>query len=83
MQDPHDIPTKFGRADVEVLIKRFIAFSFKHFIAELVSRPGFEDKMNSSWKDRGDDEVLSTEMHDVFDGEFLRNFQGQDGLQFG
>ena len=38
--------------------------------------------MDAAWKDRRDDEALSTK-HDVFDGQFLHDFHGRDGLRFG
>ena len=70
-------PRSFGKKDVEVPIKHFVVFSFKNFIAELLSRPGIEDKMDAPWiRNSGG------EMTDVFDGVFLRNFTGPDGLPF-
>ena len=66
-------PRRFGKVDVEVPIRRFVAFSFKDYIAELTSRSGFEDKMDAAWKHSG--EALPTEMYDVFDGRFLHDFK--------
>jgi hypothetical protein len=76
-------PRRFGNADAEVPIKRFVAFSFKDYIAELTSRSGFEDKMNAAWKGDRDSNGSSTDMRDVFDGKFLRDFEHRDGRQFG
>ncbi len=69
---------RFGKVDVEVPIRQFVAFSFKDYIVELTSCSGFENKMNAAWKHSG--EAFLTEMHD---GRFLHNFKGRDGLQFG
>ena len=76
-------PRRFGNVDAEVPIKRFVAFSFKDYIAQLTSRSGFEDQMDAAWKDKRDGNESSTAMHDVFDGEFLRDFKDRNGHQFG
>jgi hypothetical protein len=36
--------------------------------------------MDASWKEV---KAVSSDMPDVFNSQFLRNFQGQDGHQFG
>lgn len=72
-------PWRFGQVNVEVPIKGFVSFSFKNYIAELTSRSGFEDKMDAVW----DGEGVPAEMHDIFDGQFLHDFQDRDGHQFG
>ncbi len=76
-------PRRFGSADAEVPIKRFIAFSFRDYVAELASRSGFEDRMDAAWKGSQGCNKSPVEMHDVFDGEFLRDFKGRDGRRFG
>ena len=70
-------PRSFGK-DVEVPIKRFVAFSFKNFVAELLSRPGIEDKMDAPSISNGDEEVMTN----IFHGQFLCAFTGPDGLPF-
>jgi len=78
-------PRRFGQFDVEVPIKRFVSFSFTNYIAELTSRSGFEDKMDGAWNlkgGQGSDGLLG-EMNDIFDGQFLSDFKGRDGRQFG
>ena len=76
-------PRRFGKADAEVAIKRFVAFSFKDYIAELTSRCSFEDKMDAAWRDCQAHYGSPAEMHDVFDAEFLRDFKYRDGRLFG
>ncbi len=66
-------------------IKRFVKNSFKDWLAELLSRPGYEEKMDMAWtthtKDQGYN--IHRELTDIFDGEILRNFKGPDGQHFG
>lgn len=55
-------------ANVQVPIKKFVSFSFKDFVATLLSRTALEELMDnpvSSIDDR---------MRDVHDGEYLRSF---------
>ena len=66
----------FANVNIEVPIKRFVSFSFKDFVAQILSRPRFEDFMDSPYPSAGG------EMHDVFDGQFLRDFKGPDGQAF-
>lgn len=61
-------PRHIGSQVVEVLIKPFIAYCFKDWMASLLSRPGFERKMDRAWDSRSD---ASAEMKDIFDGEML------------
>lgn len=69
-------PSLFGKKTTEVPIKRFVSFSLKDYVGGLLSRPGFEDKMDASFE-RCDDVMC-----DVSDGDFFRNFKGPDGLAF-
>jgi len=70
-------PCTFGNTNVEVPIKHFVAFSFKDFVGGLLSRLGFEDAMDKPWPVAADGK-----MQDIFDGQFLREFTGDDGLPF-
>lgn len=73
---------KIGNHTISVPIKSFIYFDFKDWLANLLSRPGFEEKMDKAWKGH-----LGTrgngEMQDIFDGSILQDFVGADGKQFG
>ena len=62
---------------VEVPIKRFVSFSFKDFVSGLLSRPGFEDHMDSPHTC-----FVGEDMRDVFDGQFFQNFKLPDGQPF-
>ncbi len=84
-------PGAFGNVSVELPIKRFVSFSFRDFVAKILdfiakildfvakilSRPGFEDHMDNprSFSAGGD-------IRDIFDGQFLRDFDGPDGHPF-
>lgn len=61
--------------EIEVPIKPFVYFDYKDWLAGLLSRPGYEDRMDSAWKSRSSGD----EMHDIFDGDYLRDFKGPDG----
>ena len=67
----------FMDANIDIPIKRFVSFSFKDFVSGLLSRPGFEDHMDSprTYSD-GED------MRDIFDGQFLQDFKLPDGQSF-
>ena len=66
---------------VEIPIKPFVAFSFKDWLGGMISRSGFEEKMDEVWKSwkKG---FTPAEMKDIFDGEILQNFKGPDGQHF-
>jgi hypothetical protein len=68
--------------ELQVPIKTFVAFDFKDWVAGLTSRPGFEESMDAAWKGSGPDSASPDTMHDIFDGEFLRQFRGPDGKHF-
>ncbi|KDR67602.1 hypothetical protein GALMADRAFT_79680, partial [Galerina marginata CBS 339.88] len=64
--------------EIQVPIKTFVSFCFKDWLARMATRPGFEEKSANVWKRKSGTE----EMHDVVDGEYLRNFKGPDGKLF-
>ncbi|PPQ81527.1 hypothetical protein CVT26_011045 [Gymnopilus dilepis] len=70
-------PRSFGQKVVEVPIKRFVSFSFKDYVGNLVSRPGYEDLLDDHCGKSLD------LMSDIGDGDFLRDFKGPDGTTFG
>lgn len=63
----------------EVPIKRFVSFSFTDYLAGLMSRPGFEDRMDNPLIVHGNESNVA---NDIFDGQFLREFKGPDGQLF-
>jgi len=70
-------PRVISGVEIQVPIKTFVAFDFKDWVANLMSRPGYEDTMDAAWNTKpGDD------MRDIFDGDVLRNFQGPDDKHF-
>ena len=66
---------------VEIPIKPFVAFSFKDWLGEMLSRSGFEEKMDKVWKfwKKG---FTPADMKNIFDGEILQDFKGPDGQHF-
>src|SRR5271169_4972828 len=68
---------------IHLPIKPFIAFSFKDWLGGLLSRSGFEEKMDDAWAPLTNRWTPSKEMKDIFDAEILRNFKGFDGQHFG
>ena len=75
-------PKYVGGKTLQVPIKKFICFSFKDWVASLLSRPGFEDMMDGSWS-LGDRNTKENELADIFDGEVLKRFKGPNGELFG
>lgn len=69
-----------GQTD-EIPIKPFVAYSFKDWLGGILSRSGFEGKMDKVWKfwEKGS---APAEMKDIFDGEILQDFKGPDGQHF-
>ena len=67
---------------IHLPIKPFIAFSFKDWLGGLLSRSGFEEKMDGAWASSTNNLTPCKEMKDIFDGEILRNFKGFDGQHF-
>jgi Transposase family tnp2 len=65
--------------DIEVPVKPFVSFDFKDWFAGLLSRPGYEERMDSAWQSNEPEDGI---MHDIFDGEYVRNFKGPDGRSF-
>jgi hypothetical protein len=72
---------KAGNHTISVPIKSFVYFDFKDWLANLLSRPGFEERMDKAWKNHIKDN--QQEMRDIFDGNMLQNFTGADGERFG
>lgn len=68
--------------ELQVPIKTFVSFDFKDWVAGLTSRPGFEKQMDSAWAGAAPN-ATDADLHDIFDGAFLRGFQGPDGKHFG
>ena len=67
---------------IHLLIKPFIAFSFKDWLGGLLSHAGFEEKMDNAWVPSTNSLTPSKEMRDLFDGEILQNFKGFNGQHF-
>lgn len=67
---------------IHLPIKPFIAFSFKDWLGGLLSRSGFEEKMDATWTPSTNNLTSCGEMKDIFDAEILRNFKGFDGQHF-
>ena len=67
-------PHLVNRSTIHVPIKHFIAFSFKDWLAGLLSRSGVEKKMDDAWE-KCNNRSPSGEMKDIFEGEVIRNFQ--------
>ena len=64
---------------VSVPIKTFVAFDVKDWIGRLLAQEGLEAKMDAAWTACNN---VEDEMHDIFDGDMLRNFKGPDGHYF-
>jgi Transposase family tnp2 len=73
-------PRCINGIDIEVPVKTFVSFDFKDWFAGLLSRPGYEERMDSVWQSKTSEDGI---MHDIFDGEYVRNFKGPDGRSFG
>jgi hypothetical protein len=71
-------PRRTNGHTIHLPIKPFIAFTFKDWLGGLLSRSGFEEKMDGAWAPS-----TSKEMKDIFDAEILQNFKGFDGQHFG
>lgn len=69
-------PRRIKDTTFHVPIKQFVSYDFKDWMAALLSRPGFEEKMDAAWE-RG---KLSRDgkISDIFQGEVLQNFMGPD-----
>lgn len=74
-------PRIVAGVEFESPIKTFVSFDFKDWLASLLSRPGYEDRMDSAWAQSGGNASTGT-MNDIFDGQYLRTFQGVDGNHF-
>ena len=67
---------------IHLLIKPFIASSFKDWLGGLLSHSGFEEKMDDAWIPSTNSFASSKEMKDIFDAEILQIFKGFDGQHF-
>ena len=67
---------------VHLPIKPFVAFSFKDWVGGLLSRSGFEGKMDNAWTSCKDGSPPPKEMKDIFDAKIVRDFKGADGQHF-
>lgn len=77
--EPLTRPKRISNTVVQIPIKPFVYFDFKDWVANLLSRPGYEDMMDSAW-DRGSTD--SGLFNDIFDGTVLMNFKGPKGRSF-
>lgn len=66
---------------IQAPIKTFVYFDFKDWVANILSRSGFEDTMDSAWDKRLNSHPECTT--DIFEGDVLKNFKGPDGGDFG
>lgn len=71
-----------GGKEIMVPIKPFLSFDFKDWVSRLLSRPGFEERMDASWTDASVPPSDYHKMQDIFDGQILREFKGLDGKHF-
>jgi len=72
-------PRRIKDVDIDVPIKTFVLFDFKDWFAGVLSRPGYEDRMDNAWQAKASEDRV---MHDIFDGEYVQNFKGPDGRFF-
>jgi len=70
-------PRIIGDVEIHAPIKPFVCFDFKDWLAGLVSRPGYEDLMDSAWKKTSVDPANG--ISDITEADFLLNFHGPDG----
>ena len=67
----------FSSVNIEVPIKRFVSFSFKAYVAKLLTRSDMEDLIDNPRR-----ASASSGMKDAHDGNFLRHFIHADGTPF-
>jgi hypothetical protein len=70
-------PRVIGDVEIHTPIKPFLSFDFKDWLAGLVSRPGYEDLMDSAWNKTSADPPDG--ISDITEADFLRNFAGPNG----
>lgn len=70
-------PKKIGKHTVAVPIRKFVSYDFKDFMAALLARPDYEQKMDDSWKDM--EPSSNGDITSIFQGSILRDFKGPDG----
>ena len=49
-------PRHIKDVDIEVPIKTFVSFDFKDWFAGLLSRPGYEDRMDDAWQTKASED---------------------------
>jgi len=74
-------PRTIANQTIYTPIKPFVFFNPKEWLGRLLARPGIEAEMDQSWK-KAQESSKTGIMHDIFDGEVLRNFKGPDGRHF-
>ena len=80
---PRVISSSQGSKTIYTPIKPFVYFSPVEWMGRLLSRPGLEAEMDRSWTDAQNFRKSNPGlMHDIFDGDLLRNFKGPDGKHF-
>ncbi|PPQ87743.1 hypothetical protein CVT25_015171 [Psilocybe cyanescens] len=70
-------PTQIGKGRVNTPIKPYIAFSFHDWMANLVSRRSYEEKMDSAWQRMGS-HTESGDIEDIFQATRIKEFKGHD-----
>ncbi|PPQ90222.1 hypothetical protein CVT25_001784, partial [Psilocybe cyanescens] len=69
-------PTQIGKGRINTLIKPYIAFSFHDWMANLVSRRTYEEKMDSAWQRMKSDE--HGDIEDIFQATCIKELKGHD-----
>lgn len=69
-------PKSIQHLRINVPIKPYVVFDFKDWMAGLLARPGYEEKMDKAW----DRMTLSPDglSRDIFQGSTIREFKGPD-----
>lgn len=71
-----------NRREVSRPIKSYVHHDFQSWMGGLLSRPGVEDEMDSSWEETFHDKTPHSPITSIFGGRVLRTFQGPDGAHF-
>lgn len=66
---------------IQVPIKPYIVFDFQDWMANLLSRTGYEQEMDAAWT-RMRQAPGEGGMNDIFQGSRIRKFKGPDGNHF-
>lgn len=59
----------------------YIVFDFKDWMGNMLSRKGYEEKMDGAWN-RIHESPADSSMNDIFQGSRVREFKGHDGRHF-